>query len=145
MVDKGEINYFLEMCINRDWENKTLSICQPNYIETVLEQFGMTNCNPVATPIESGVKYDRREEKKLCLMVDYVNQTRHCCRRAYSRIANQLKFRTTKWEIKIKDSTRIQEQERAGAPCCCGTFSYTGENGRRDEKNTWTRYYLQAD
>ena len=59
MVDNGYIGYFLGMFIKRDRKNRNLSISQPKYIEAVLEKFGMSDCKPVATPIEPGVKYDK--------------------------------------------------------------------------------------
>ena len=62
MVDNGEIDYFLGMTIKRDREQRTLSISQPNYIETVLAKFNMSNCNSVATPVESGARYEKRGE-----------------------------------------------------------------------------------
>ena len=60
MVDNGAIEYFLGMMIKRDREQRTLSISQPNYIESVLAKFGMSECKPVATPVEAGVKYEKR-------------------------------------------------------------------------------------
>ena len=59
MVDNGAIEYFLGMFIRRDRENQILTISQPNYINEVLMRFGMSECKPVATPIEPGVKYEK--------------------------------------------------------------------------------------
>ena len=59
MVDNGCIEYFLGMFIRRDRDNRVLSICQPNYINDMLLRFGMSNCKPVSTPIEPGVKHDK--------------------------------------------------------------------------------------
>ena len=62
MVDNGEIEYFLGMFIKRDRESRTLSISQPNYVESVLAKFGMSDCKPVATPVEAGVRYEKRSD-----------------------------------------------------------------------------------
>lgn len=50
MKDLGQIDYFLgiEFEIGKD----TISMSQSNFISTILERFGMTNCKPRATPIE---------------------------------------------------------------------------------------------
>ena len=47
------------MSINRDRENRVMSINQPNYVKAVLAKFGMSDCKPVPTPIEPGVKYSK--------------------------------------------------------------------------------------
>ena len=57
MTDNGEISYCLGLTIKRDRENKIITISQGNYIENILERFGMERCKPVATPLEPGVKY----------------------------------------------------------------------------------------
>ena len=59
MVDNGEVSYILGMSIKRDREKRILSISQPNYIKSVLTSFGMSDCKSVATPLESGVRYDK--------------------------------------------------------------------------------------
>ena len=62
MEDNGPIDYFLGMYIKRDRDKRILSISQPKYINDVLVRFGMSDCKPVATPIEPGVKYDKLGE-----------------------------------------------------------------------------------
>ncbi len=57
MEDRGEINYLLGMSIKRDRQKQTLTIDQKLYIQQVLERFGMQDCKPVSTPIESGRKF----------------------------------------------------------------------------------------
>jgi len=34
----------------------TIAISQPGYIESILHQFGMTDCNPTQTPMEENQK-----------------------------------------------------------------------------------------
>ena len=53
MTDQGEIHFILGMTIKRDSENRTLFINQMEYLESMLEIFGMADCQPVATPLET--------------------------------------------------------------------------------------------
>ena len=59
MIDQGEIHYLLGMYIKRDSESRTLMTSQPNYVEKVLRKFGMENCKPVSTPLETGRKFQK--------------------------------------------------------------------------------------
>ena len=59
VVDNGEIEYFLKMVIKRDRLNRTLTISQPNYIETILTKFGMSECKPVATPMDANAIFNK--------------------------------------------------------------------------------------
>ena len=54
MSDLGEVSLILGMKITRDRVNKTLSISQTDYTLSVLELFGMQDCNPVSTPCHGG-------------------------------------------------------------------------------------------
>ena len=57
MDDRGEIHFILGMEIKRDRAKKVITICQKAYIESVLVRFGMQNCNPVSTPLETGKRF----------------------------------------------------------------------------------------
>ena len=59
MEDLGEIKYLLGMTIKRDRANRTLSIDQHQYLKCVLARFGMSQCKPVATPLEPGKKFEK--------------------------------------------------------------------------------------
>ena len=63
MTDQGEIHFVLGMTIKRDRENKTMFINQQKYLESVLDRFGMANCKPISTPIET-VYHKRTEEEE---------------------------------------------------------------------------------
>ena len=63
MTDQGEIHFILGMTIKRDRENRTLFINQTEYLESMLEIFGMDDCKPVATPPET-TYHKRREEEE---------------------------------------------------------------------------------
>ncbi|MGB1481629.1 MAG: reverse transcriptase domain-containing protein [Flavobacteriales bacterium] len=50
MTDQGELRWCLGMRVLRDRNNKIITLDQQRYILDVLERFGMSDCNPVATP-----------------------------------------------------------------------------------------------
>jgi hypothetical protein len=54
MDDRGALNWFLGMQIQRSHDKITVD--QTRYIETVLEQFNMSDCRPVAIPGEVNLK-----------------------------------------------------------------------------------------
>lgn len=53
--DLGEPTYILGIRIDRDEPTGTISISQRVYLEQVLKQFGMQDCNPKSTPLPSGI------------------------------------------------------------------------------------------
>ena len=59
MDDRGEVNYILGMMVTRDRVNGTLSIDQKLYLKDILAKFNMSECKPVATPVEAGVKFEK--------------------------------------------------------------------------------------
>ena len=59
MDDRGEIHHILGMEVKRDRAKKVITICQKAYLEGILSRFGMENCNPVSTPIETGKRFQR--------------------------------------------------------------------------------------
>lgn len=56
--DLGEVKYVLGMVIERNRKTRTLSISQPKYLEGILKRFGMDQCKPVTTPMETGMKFE---------------------------------------------------------------------------------------
>ena len=46
MSDMGEVSHILGMTVTRDNDQGTLSITQKDYVDHILERFGMDNCNP---------------------------------------------------------------------------------------------------
>ena len=56
MKDLGELKYFLGMQVHRNRQKRQIHINQSGYINTVLEKFGLLECNPVSTPIATGTK-----------------------------------------------------------------------------------------
>ena len=61
MKDLGDVQYVLGIQIERNRAAHTLSISQGEYIRHVLERFGMTDCKPVATPLESSSKLTKAD------------------------------------------------------------------------------------
>lgn len=52
--DLGDIRYCLRIEIHQTRERIRLS--QAGYIRDILDRFGMTDCKPVRTPLETGLK-----------------------------------------------------------------------------------------
>ena len=59
MEELGEIHHCLGMSIKRDRNAKVLMISQKTYLENVLKRFGMQDCKPVSTPMESTARYEK--------------------------------------------------------------------------------------
>lgn len=51
--DLGEMKHYLGLQITQS--KAGLKLAQPNFIAELLDSTGMSNCNPVATPIEPGL------------------------------------------------------------------------------------------
>ena len=54
MKDLGPLNYFLGIAVNRT--STGLFLSQQRYASELLEKAGMSQCNPVATPVATSVK-----------------------------------------------------------------------------------------
>src|SRR5258707_13091549 len=54
--DLGATSFFLGIQITRDRPNRTLSLCQCQYILDILERFSMQDCKPVLTPMQPGLR-----------------------------------------------------------------------------------------
>src|SRR5439155_20778438 len=55
MKNLGECQQLLRMSISHK-PDRTLTISQQGYIEAMLQEFGLGQCKPVSTPMESGRK-----------------------------------------------------------------------------------------
>ena len=62
MTDLGPCSYYLGMSIRRDRQNRILYLSQEAYIHKVIHQFGMDDCTPVSTPIETSPLPENRPE-----------------------------------------------------------------------------------
>ena len=61
--DMGELKEgtFLGMTVRRKCGDRRIYLGQRGYINKILERFGMDKANEVSTPIENGVKFNKRE------------------------------------------------------------------------------------
>ncbi|CAM9682894.1 unnamed protein product, partial [Sphacelaria rigidula] len=50
MTDMGNVSLVHGMRVTRDRKNGTLSLSQENYTKSILEKYGMGDCNPLSTP-----------------------------------------------------------------------------------------------
>ena len=56
LYDLRPSSYLLGIEITRDRPNRSLSLSQRQYIINMLERFGFSDCNPVSTPMEPGLR-----------------------------------------------------------------------------------------
>src|SRR5258706_14332880 len=54
--DLGPATSILGIKLECDHATQTISLSQPGYIESILEDFGLTDCNPTVTPMEENLK-----------------------------------------------------------------------------------------
>ena len=58
MQDIGEASFLLGIDIRRDRSNRSISIGQPAYINTLLMRHGMADCNSTSTPMDTAVSHE---------------------------------------------------------------------------------------
>jgi Reverse transcriptase (RNA-dependent DNA polymerase) len=58
--DQGPATSILGMKIERNRAARTISLSQPGYIESILDAFSMSNCNPARTPMEENLKFSAK-------------------------------------------------------------------------------------
>src|SRR5271170_4606429 len=63
MTDYSEIHHFLGLKINRDRNQKIIVINQEHFADQILSRFGMTDCNPVSTPLDASVHLQQADEE----------------------------------------------------------------------------------
>src|SRR4051812_12745532 len=59
MSDCGEISHFLGISVLCDRSRQTISLHQKHFAAQILERFGMSECHPVATPLDPSIKLCR--------------------------------------------------------------------------------------
>jgi len=59
MFDLGLVQHFLGMMVSHDVCGQKVYITQEGYIGRVLERFGMSDCKPVATPMDKDKPCER--------------------------------------------------------------------------------------
>jgi hypothetical protein len=65
LTDLGEAHWILGMEIIRDRKKKTIELSQQQYVETILERFGMQDARPVATPMDPNTRLVKRESAEV--------------------------------------------------------------------------------
>jgi hypothetical protein len=63
--DLGEAKFCVGIAIERDLTNHHIYLSQTALIDKILDQFDMSNCNPVSTPMESGLILSRHSDTAL--------------------------------------------------------------------------------
>jgi hypothetical protein len=61
MTDLGEAHYVLGIQIERDRSTRSLSLSQREYVRKMLDRASLTDCRPVATPLEVSVKLTKAD------------------------------------------------------------------------------------
>ena len=64
--DLGKLKYFLGMTIVQNQEEQSTWMGQPDYTTKLLEKHGMSECKPVATPVDPGTHLTTLNEKRGC-------------------------------------------------------------------------------
>lgn len=54
VVDKGQVQHFLSMEVERDGETGAIAISQKGHIKRLLREYEMENCRPIAIPLDPG-------------------------------------------------------------------------------------------
>ncbi|TPX53567.1 DNA-directed DNA polymerase [Powellomyces hirtus] len=62
MTDMGALGLFLGVEITRDCPSRRLWLSQKHYLQNVLASFGMDNCKPVSTPMETSTRLTKAME-----------------------------------------------------------------------------------
>lgn len=66
-TDMGELKHYLGIRITRDRGSRRLYLDQEVYINTVLQRFGLADCNPVHTPLAAGTILEKNpDDPSLC-------------------------------------------------------------------------------
>ena len=64
MNDLGEISQFLGIEVQRDRAQGILQITQAGFVKQALERFSMQDAKPRAIPIDTNLKFSRKDEPK---------------------------------------------------------------------------------
>ena len=59
MTDLGELHYCLGVEFARDRGARSITMSQAKYVEEVLQRFGMEDCKPIGTPLDTKVKLEK--------------------------------------------------------------------------------------
>jgi hypothetical protein len=71
MTDLGHLHYYLVIEVNQN--PKYIFVSQNKYVGELLNKFGMTECNPVSTPLEPNLKLTSQEGNEFEDEITYNN------------------------------------------------------------------------
>jgi hypothetical protein len=77
--DLGPTSFLLGIKIDRDFSKHQIFLSQQQYILDMLDKYGLTNCNPLSTPMDPGLKLStsmapqNEEEIEFMKKVPYIN------------------------------------------------------------------------
>jgi hypothetical protein len=57
--DMGDVSLFLGLDVIRDRSTRKLWLGQPRYVQTLLDQFGMSDCKPRVAPLDTGLQLSK--------------------------------------------------------------------------------------
>ena len=101
MEDLGPCSYYLGMKVTRDRPNRTIKLSQKGYLEKVIKDFGMWDCNTKHdTPMETSPKHmvpeterqafdGREEEIPICSRIIDVRNVRNAARYCFCSLGSQ--------------------------------------------------------
>ena len=61
LTDLGPIHWLLGIKITWDRENRTISLSQSSYIDSLIRQFNFTDLRPYSTPIDPNIWYSKNQ------------------------------------------------------------------------------------
>ena len=65
ITDNEELDYILDVQINRDGWAKALTLLQDKYVFDILTKFNMMQCNNISTPLEARIQYSKEHNENL--------------------------------------------------------------------------------
>jgi Reverse transcriptase (RNA-dependent DNA polymerase) len=61
LTDLGPIHWLLGIKITRDRENRTISLSQSSYIDSLVRRFNFTDLKPYSTPMDPNIRYSKNQ------------------------------------------------------------------------------------
>lgn len=65
MKDMGKVSRYLGISVKQDLKKGVTVINQTEYLKSVLEKFGMSDCKPLSLPIDKNFKFDVLKKKPI--------------------------------------------------------------------------------
>ncbi len=63
MKDLGVVHYCLGVKVDYDVDAGILKLSQSQYVQNMLQKYGMTDCKSISTPLDANVKLTKSEEE----------------------------------------------------------------------------------